>query len=178
MNDAWLVWSLCAVFGASVARLIHADSLLEPLRNRWEAHWLARIDAVLTDADSHLQITRGSRAPAVVAKLRGEINDRAGAERGVRFLVRREQRERARPWSSYRDRLDRYAAWLEFISCPWCLPFWVFCGAVLWTWGRVYGFSGAVFAPVHIPVDYALITLVFGLRWIYGMVVVAVGQAR
>lgn len=170
MNSALLVWVLCAVSGASIARLIHADTLFAPLRNRWEVHWISRIERELTEADAILQVARGSRSLEAIGKLREEINKRADVEPGVALWTRRGRRRVQRPWSTVRDRLERYADYSEYISCRWCLPPYVFLVAVLWTWGRVYGFSWDVFTPVPIPLDYALIALVLGFRWIYAMI--------
>lgn len=170
MTNAWLVWLLCALTGASIARFVHADKLMQPLRGRWEVHWVAQIDQVLNSADAQLQIARGSTAPEDVGKLRAEITRRAQREPGVSFWAHGQARERARPFSTIQARLDRLAIYSDFITCRWCVSPWVFLVAVLWTWGRVYGFSVDVFAPVDIPLDYTLISLVLGLRWVYALI--------
>lgn len=170
--SSWLPWLLCALTAASLTRLITADSLLQWLRTRWETHWLGAIDAVLVEADSHLQVARGSTDPQKVGLLRQEINKRANTEAGVPMWLTGARRRARRPWSTRRERLEQLEIYANFISCPWCLSFWVMALCVLWTWGRVYGFSGDVFAPVGVPVDYALLALALGLRWLYGLVAV------
>lgn len=169
---AWLPWLLCALITASLTRLITADSLLQRLRTRWEEHWLARIDAALVEADSHLQIARGSTDPKHIGELRQEINKRANAEPGVSMWVTGARRRARRQWSARRGRLEYLEIWANSLSCPWCVSFWTALVCVLWTWARVYGFSGDVFAPAGVPADYALLALVLGLRWLYGLVAV------
>lgn len=176
MTNAWLAWLLCAVSGASIARLVHADKLMQPLRERWEVHWLARIDKELNLADSQLQIARTSTEPERIGKLREEIRKRAAAEPGADFWLTGARRRRLRPWSAIQERLDRLSTYSAFITCRWCVPLWVFLVAVPWTWGRVYGFSADVFAPVVIPVDFALVSLVLGMRWVYALIDLRFGQ--
>lgn len=178
MTETWLVWVLCALFGASVTRLLHADSLTAPLRERWEAHWQRKVDAVLVEANSHMQIPPTSDGELDVGRVRASIFRRSTGEPGVGMFVFGARREHGRPWTVRRERLERAESWLEFPSCPWCTSFWVYAVAAVWTWGRVYGFGGEVFAPVVIPADYALIALAFGFRWLYATVVTALGQAR
>jgi hypothetical protein len=176
MNNAWLVWLLCAVFGASVARLIHADTVTAPLRDRWEVHWLGKIDKTLNLADSALQIARGATGPEQIGRLREEIRKRTLIEPGVSFWTFGARRYQSRPWTRVQDKLDRLESYQAFIGCRWCLPVWVFAVAVLWTWGRVYGFAANVFAPVDIPPDFSLIALVMGLRWVYAMIDLRLGR--
>lgn len=170
--SAWLPWLLCALGAASLSRLITADSLMQWLRTRWEAHWLGAIDAVLVEADSHLQIARGSAEPQKIGELRQEINKRANAESGVSMWTTGKRREAGRQWSIRRERLERLEVYANFLSCPWCASFWVVAAYVLLTWGRVYGFAGDVFAPVGVPADYALVSLALGFRWLYALVAV------
>lgn len=190
----WIVALLVLCTGASLARLVNKDALIEGLRERWKTHFLWRQDQVIAEADRRFPIrdratarlasdlAKAGRAKAVadftpedhrMAMLQ-EIGDRAEDEAPQPWWVRGARRRNARPWSTVSDEIIRLRGYAEFISCPWCMPVYLFALVALWTWARVYGCDlGLTWAELNdaaLPIDWLALTVPLSLRWIYGLV--------
>lgn len=181
------VWVLMGLSAASVALLVTRDKLFEPVREWWETHWLARIDAELVRADAVLKVAKlghGERDPRLVDQLRQEMLERADEEPGLPLWASRKRRKQERPWSARLGRIARLQSYLTFLSCRACFPYWVFLLATVVTVGWAWGFDWAVAvdfsATVPVPTSYMVFVVVVQmpllLRWLYYLVDSAVDR--
>lgn len=182
---------LTFLIGASLTRLVTVDALIEGLRDRWTVHFTYRQDRILAMVNSRNQIqdvavaaylaqlaaqgrTRRrdelTAADVRVAMLH-EIGDRAEAEPSAPGWLSGHRRNQLRPWSSISSKLIRLRGWMEFISCPWCVGFWVFLGTGVLMWGRVFAFGVVSEATVNWGAwDVWLIGGALAARWVYGAI--------
>lgn len=176
-------------FGASTTRLVTKDSLLERFRDRWTEHFTARQARILGVLNAETQFRHEAMRNFTVLANR---NRPATEQLKPESLTRRQQHdamlhevgERAdeEPWLSFwiTHKKDWVAAsnrlvWLrslaDFISCPWCVGFWVYLGTLLWTWGRVFGFAAYPLSqPIALPWDFLLLGGAMSARWVYALI--------
>jgi hypothetical protein len=169
--EAWLVWLIVATSAASLADIFISSSLAAGIRERWEVHWLWRVERALFRADLELGMLQGRRDPRSVAKLRDEIEKRASEEAGVPLWYCGSRRKKARPYSAIVRDLDRIASYSNYASCVECLPFLVFLlsGIVGWLWlfGLETSASELFTGVVHVPVPFWLLGGALTLKWVF-----------
>lgn len=170
--DFWLLALLVFGVGARITRLITKDSLLENFRDMWGAHFAYRQDALLKDAAADLPAKKAYSAPELewperrMGLLR-EIGDRSEAEQAVPLTLIGTRRWVAQPWTMVSHRLIRLRSFIEFISCPWCVGFWVYLLAWIFAWGVGLGFAYNVAGA---PFWAVLPALALSYNWVYALV--------
>lgn len=168
-----LLAALVFAVGASITRLVTKDSLFEPLRERWEGHFayqqdkiIAKVAELLPADTAKWDNPRHSRLERRMALLH-EVGDRAEEEAPVPWRVRGKRRQLGRPWSTMSDRLVWWKSWMDFISCPWCVGFWVFLALWSTVWLAILGVHaqawGVSFGALVVP-------LALAYRWTYAVV--------
>lgn len=168
----WLLALLVFGVGARITRLITKDSLLENFRDRWGGHFEHRQDVILHEAATQLPAHQSYSAPELewpekrMGLLR-EIHRRSEVEQAVALALTGQQREDAQPWTSKTYRLYRLRTFIEFIVCPWCVGFWVFLAAWIFSWGAGLGFAYDVAGA---PFWAVLPALALSYNWVYALV--------
>lgn len=182
----WLLALLTFGAGASLIRLLTKDSLFEGLRDRWVTHFDAAREDVLAEIEARHpiravaqekylrgwaergqprredQLTRQERAMAMLE----EIGDRSEAERPAPWYLIGAARRSRRPWSEYSAKLIRIRGYAEFISCPWCVGFWVFLGVWAVSWAVALDSPAEVWG---LPFWLALPAVALAYRWVYAV---------
>lgn len=168
----WLLALLVFGVGARITRLITKDSLLENFRDKWGEHFEHRQDLILRAAATLLPASKAYSAPELewperrMGLLR-EIQARSQAEQAVPLTLTGEKREDAQPWTVMSSRLYRLRTFIEFITCPWCVGFWVFLLAWIFAWGAGLGFAYNVAGG---PFWAVLPALALSYGWVYALV--------
>lgn len=168
----WLLALLVFGVGARITRLITKDSLLENFRDRWGNHFAHKQDVVLKEAADVLPANRSYSAPELewpdrrMGYLRA-IGERSENEQAIPLTLVGKKRTTAQPWTAMSYRLVRLRSFIEFVTCPWCVGFWVFLGAWVVAWGVGLGFSYLVLGG---PFWFVLPALTLSYGWVYALV--------
>lgn len=181
--------------GASLTRLVTRDSLLAGFRDRWTDHFAYRRDRILIEIDSRYQIrdkamenyatllTRSGQPTRkeelnreqIQSSLIMDIDQRASEELPLPFWMVGPARTTRRPWGRYQARLAWAADWSKFISCPFCVGFWVYLVVVAWTWWRGLDAATSTAELLHprLSADFVVLGVVVGgalaARWVYAL---------
>lgn len=145
-----LIWVLAWFASARLTRLVNADVLTEPLRNAWERHWAARTQAT--------QLTHN------VAWQEWNAAEKTAAPDERRTASLRKT-ERKAFWKFERARVMQW-----FVSCPWCIGFWIFLGVTFLAWYA----AGAPWVVLGGPWWFTLPAFALGGNWVYALVAGAV----
>lgn len=187
--------------GASLARLINRDALLDGLRDRWRVHFLWRQARVVEASrqmfpplyDTAIKTYVAHQAKAGLPRKPEELNseerriavlheigDRSEEEPPLPWWVSGSARTKVRPWSKVSAALVRLRGYSDFIGCPWCFPVYAFAAVALWTWWRVYGFDTSLtWAELNgaaLPVDWLALSVPLTMRWAYALVATKLDQ--
>lgn len=168
----WLLALLIFGVGARITRLITKDSLLENFRDRWANHFAYKQDLVLKQAWAQLPAKASYSAPELewpdkrIGLLR-EIGERSEAEQAIPLTLTGRKRARAQPWTATSYQLIRLRSFIEFVTCPWCVGFWVFLLAWILAWGVVLHFPYLVLGA---PFWFTLPALTLSYGWVYALV--------
>lgn len=167
----WLLALLVFGVGARITRLITKDSLLENFRDRWGNHFAYKQDLILRHAAVQLPAKSSYSAPELewpdkrIGLLR-EIGDRSEAEQAIPLTLVGRKRRMAQPWTATSYQLIRLRSCIEFVTCPWCVGFWVFLLAWLVGWA-VLGFPYLVLGA---PFWLVLPALTLSYGWVYALI--------
>lgn len=169
----WLLALLVFCGGARITRLITKDSLppLENFRDRWGGHFAYRQDIILQRAAAQLPAKRAYSAPELEwpekrLGLLKEIQARSEVEQAVPLTLTGTKRAAAQPWTAMSYRLIRLRACIDFISCPWCVGFWVY----LLCWVFAWGLLGFPYLVLGAPFWFTLLALTLSFGWVYALV--------
>lgn len=152
--------------GARLTRLLNRDTLFEPLRDRWSAHFQARQDRVLREVDAVLppRQRQGGPPPTYIewrAELMEEVDRRAREEHALPMTKARG------PWQAHADTLMRLRGYSEFLDCPWCAGFWVFLATWVGAWLLLADASYLIYGG---PWWLVLPGLALAYGWVYALI--------
>lgn len=179
-----MIVALTFGIGASLTRLITSDGLFLGFRARWEMHFQWRMDAIIQEANRTLLVEKApdDTENSMRVKILHALDGRAAEEPKVSFWAVGAARAKDRPWSVRSGKLSRLGSYYDFVSCPFCVGFWVFLVVAVWTWWRALGCATNSYALLYPypAADYWLVGGVVGtalaMRWVYALIAVNVDR--
>lgn len=153
MLTSGILWLLVFAAGGRVVRFITADKLFDPVRTRWQEHFVQRSTETLIEADPSI-VVAGALDPIRAGQLRRKVVEELAPSDPF--------------WRKVARRLARLEIYMSFLSCPWCVGIWVYLVATLSTWALVLGFAGTV---LGLPAWFVLPALTLAFSWLYCLIV-------